>query len=258
MAEVGKVECLTATVLQARSVMQCNPSIAPFAGGDVTAVASKSPTGKKEAEDKAAKRRAREAARKRAKRAADSELRAREAAAKRQRRAQNPEICARYAAARRQRRAENAELRAREAAEKRRRRATNPHVKRRENECRRRRRQADLAAARALDRATQAAARARRRARLKQDFEDHNFGNNCTVEIGESLNSSTCPKSTQEQAESSRPSKRGVDVAVETPRISDENLCKSSQASIVPIRIHRWTETKPLVHFLVLKLQKKV
>ncbi|XP_075728076.1 uncharacterized protein LOC142769086 isoform X2 [Rhipicephalus microplus] len=78
------------------------------------------------------------------------------------------------------------------------------------------------------------------------------------VEIGESLNSSTCPKSTQEQAESSRPSKRGVDVAVETPRISDENLCKSSQASIVPIRIHRWTETKPLVHFLVLKLQKKV
>ncbi|KAL3200550.1 hypothetical protein MRX96_043305 [Rhipicephalus microplus] len=81
---------------------------------------------------------------------------------------------------------------------------------------------------------------------------------NGNVEIGESLNSSTCPKSTQEQAESSRPSKRGVDVAVETPRISDENLCKSSQASIVPIRIHRWTETKPLVHFLVLKLQKKV
>ncbi|XP_075728072.1 uncharacterized protein LOC142761787 isoform X1 [Rhipicephalus microplus] len=82
--------------------------------------------------------------------------------------------------------------------------------------------------------------------------------NSIEVEIGESLNSSTCPKSTQEQAESSRPSKRGVDVAVETPRISDENLCKSSQASIVPIRIHRWTETKPLVHFLVLKLQKKV
>ncbi|KAL1417785.1 hypothetical protein MTO96_026558 [Rhipicephalus appendiculatus] len=67
------------------------------------------------------------------------------------------------------------------------------------------------------------------------------------VEIDESTYSSTCPGPTQEvQAESSRPSRRGVDVAVGTPRISDQNLCKSSQASVVPVRIHRWTETSDL------------
>lgn len=186
MAEVGEGECLTATVPLARSVIQSNPSITPLAGGDVTAVAStSSSTGGEEAEDKAAKRRARDAERKRAKRAADTELRAREAAAKRQRRAEDPEMCARYAAVRRQRRAENAEVRVRDAAEKRQRRAADPRVKRREAESKRQRRQADPAAARALDRATQAAARARQftqpDARFKRDFEDHSFGHSCKV-----------------------------------------------------------------------------
>ncbi|XP_037524858.1 zinc finger protein 7 isoform X2 [Rhipicephalus sanguineus] len=67
------------------------------------------------------------------------------------------------------------------------------------------------------------------------------------VRISESTYSSTCPESDKEAwAETLLPSRRGVDVAVGTSRISDQNLCKSSQASVVPIRIHRWTETSDL------------
>ncbi|XP_077558071.1 uncharacterized protein LOC144173585 [Haemaphysalis longicornis] len=176
--EVGEVESLGATIPQSRSVTQCNLSITPPAGGDVTAVASTSSS--LGGEDKSAKRRARNAERMRLKRAADAELRAREAAAKRQRRAEDPEVRAKDAAFQRQRRAENAEVRAREA-----RRAANPRVKRREAETKRQRRAADLAGARERGRAARAATRsrefARPDARFRRDFEAHSFGHSCKV-----------------------------------------------------------------------------
>ncbi|XP_037272618.2 uncharacterized protein LOC119164520 isoform X1 [Rhipicephalus microplus] len=258
----------------------------------------------------AANRRARDAERKRLKRAADPELRQRLAASQRQRRAADPELRQREAAVKRQRRAADPdEVRARQAAWKRQRRATDPDFRAREAALKRRRREAALDAVRERDRVAKAASRARQRAqadaRLKRDSLDRSFGHSCKassksaaastresrlpdeggvsvamtrpadscskridsksemqvgvvmVEIGESLNSSAWPESSRKLAESSQPSRRGVDVAVETPRISDQNLCKSSQASVVPIRIHRWTETTPLVHFMVLKLQQK-
>ncbi|XP_037272617.2 uncharacterized protein LOC119164518 [Rhipicephalus microplus] len=240
-------------------------------------------------------RKARRAAAQRRRRQADPELRAREALRKRQRRRETTtdETRARHAERQRQRRQSNPAVRNADVEAKRLRRANASAAdRRRESEARAER------LARQLQRPGFDGARLQRgfldRNFGRSCVSDRNwFDNDLTedgsmhnepqpnamvqvllrecndelspiqadpfkVEIGESLNSSTCPKSTQEQAESSRPSKRGVDVAVETPRISDENLCKSSQASIVPIRIHRWTETKPLVHFLVLKLQKKV
>ncbi|XP_075728058.1 uncharacterized protein LOC119164521 isoform X2 [Rhipicephalus microplus] len=81
-------------------------------------------------------------------------------------------------------------------------------------------------------------------ARLQRVTNLSDVGN--AVKMDESLYSSTCPKSTQEQAESLRPSRRGENVAVGTPRISNLDLCKSSQASVVPIRIHRCTDTSDL------------
>ncbi|XP_049274411.1 uncharacterized protein LOC125759539 isoform X5 [Rhipicephalus sanguineus] len=209
--EVGEGECLTATVPLARCVIQSNPSITPLAGGHVTAVASTSSSaGGEEAEDKAAKRRARDAERKRAKRAADAELRAREAAAQRQRRAKDPEMCARYAAVRRQRRVENAEVRVRDAAQKRRRRAADPRVKQREAEYKRRRRQADPATARALDRATQAAARARKSAQQDARFK----------------------LVTRDQSTS-----------------CEKGVSKSTQANLFPHMVFRWAQTEEVQDF---------
>uniref|UniRef100_A0A224YZQ9 DUF6570 domain-containing protein n=1 Tax=Rhipicephalus zambeziensis TaxID=60191 RepID=A0A224YZQ9_9ACAR len=335
-------------------------------------------------QDKAAKRRARDAERKRLKRAADPKLRQREAALKRRRRAADREHRAREAALARERRAAGPGVRDREAQRKRRKRAAEPDL--REREAARKRQQREAAPDAARERAAIAAARAKQHAqpdvRFKRDFLDQGFGHSCKVchrlwsdnnltrignirnethrikalsvlcnklyasndcksmpnyndyvvcalckdsliagrvpamsvsygyrypprpdhlpelntveerliaprlpfmsirrlthgngqngikgqvvnvpddaaidihikrrlvEIDESTYSSTCPGPTQEvQAESSRPSKRGVDVAVGTPRISDHNLCKSSQASVVPVRIHRWTETSDL------------
>ncbi|XP_049523486.1 egg-laying defective protein 27-like [Dermacentor silvarum] len=92
------------------------------------------------AEDKAARRRAADAERKRRKRAADAELRERETAARRQRRQADPEQRAREAAGRRQRRAADPSSRERHAAATRQRRAADPGVREREAAARKRRR----------------------------------------------------------------------------------------------------------------------
>ncbi|XP_049274407.1 uncharacterized protein LOC125759539 isoform X1 [Rhipicephalus sanguineus] len=227
--EVGEGECLTATVPLARCVIQSNPSITPLAGGHVTAVASTSSSaGGEEAEDKAAKRRARDAERKRAKRAADAELRAREAAAQRQRRAKDPEMCARYAAVRRQRRVENAEVRVRDAAQKRRRRAADPRVKQREAEYKRRRRQADPATARALDRATQAAARARKSAQQDARFKL------VTVILS---------------ARSTRVVQGNCAVQRDQSTSCEKGVSKSTQANLFPHMVFRWAQTEEVQDF---------
>ncbi|XP_077529968.1 uncharacterized protein LOC144142376 isoform X4 [Haemaphysalis longicornis] len=87
-------------------------------------------------EDKAAKRRARDAERKRLKRAVDAELREREAASKRQRRAataapSSSEVRKKRTIAKRQQRAANPELRQREATAVRKKRAANPELRQR-------------------------------------------------------------------------------------------------------------------------------
>lgn len=140
---------------------------------------------------KAALRRARDAERKRRRRAEDPQLREREAAARRQRRAEDPQ---REAAAIRQRRAEDPQLREREAAARRKRRQENPDG---EAACKRQRREADLDAARERERVAQAALRAKKyaspNARFKRDFLDRSFGHSCkvTADAGTQANLST-------------------------------------------------------------------
>ncbi|XP_077533398.1 uncharacterized protein LOC144145604 isoform X1 [Haemaphysalis longicornis] len=94
-------------------------------------------------EDKAAKRRERDAERKRLKRAADSELRKRDNERKRLKRAADAELRQREAAAVREKRAANAELRQREAAAVREKRAADPELRQREAAAAREKRAAD-------------------------------------------------------------------------------------------------------------------
>ncbi|KAH6928108.1 hypothetical protein HPB50_012077 [Hyalomma asiaticum] len=110
-------------------------------------------------EDKAAQRRARDAERKRRRRAEDPDsVRKREAASRRQRREADPALREREAGAVRERREADPDLREREAA------------------CKRRRRQAAPDAARERERAAKAASRAKQHAqsdaRFKRDFLD--------------------------------------------------------------------------------------
>ncbi|XP_075747723.1 uncharacterized protein LOC119160161 isoform X1 [Rhipicephalus microplus] len=151
----------TLTDVPSNSVSQC-------VGGTASNSEDTSPVGK------AALRRARDAERKRRRRAEDPQLREREAAARRQRRAEDPQ---REAAAIRQRRAVDSQLREREAAARRKRRQENPGA---EAACKRRRREADLDAARERERAAMAAWRAKQyatpNARFKRDFLDRSFG----------------------------------------------------------------------------------
>ncbi|XP_075728086.1 uncharacterized protein LOC142769088 isoform X2 [Rhipicephalus microplus] len=252
------------------------------AGQSVGGTATKSSS-----EDKAARRRARDAERKRRRRAEDAQLREREAAERRQRRAAAPDS----AALKRKRRQEDPDFRKREAECKRRRREADPDAARERKRAevaawrakqyatpnaRFKRDFLDRSFGHTCKASSKSAAASTRESRLPDedgvsvamtrpadscskriDSKSEMQVGAVMVEIGKSLNSSACPESSRKLAESSQPSRRGVDVAVETPRISDQNLCKSSQASVVPIRIHRWTETTPLVHFMVLKLQQK-
>ncbi|KAH8040881.1 hypothetical protein HPB51_013051 [Rhipicephalus microplus] len=115
--------------------------------------------------DKVVLRRARDAERRRRRRAEDPQLREREAAARRQRRAEGPQ---REAAVIRQRRAEDSQLREGEAAARRKYQQENSDG---EAACKRRRREVDLDAAR--ERAATAAWRAKQYATPNARFKRH-------------------------------------------------------------------------------------
>ncbi|CAN7944315.1 unnamed protein product, partial [Ixodes pacificus] len=103
---------MEATVPSVSGLAQASVSTTPQTNSNATST-----------EDKAAQRRARDAERKRLKRAADPELRQREAASIRQRRAADAELRQREAAAVRERRAAEPEVRDREVQRKRTKRA---------------------------------------------------------------------------------------------------------------------------------------
>ncbi|XP_049526469.1 uncharacterized protein LOC119457893 isoform X2 [Dermacentor silvarum] len=150
----------------------------------------------------------------RRRRAADPELREREAAAKRQRRVADPEFRERDIQAKRQRRANDPEYRARELERLQRRRLGLPQG-------------AGICADNGGD---------------GQPFPYRKMGDRKK----EPASSCTHGKSAKPvQTEASWLFNSSVDVAVETPR--SIHVCKSTQASLVAVKVHRWTETTDLV-----------
>ncbi|XP_049274403.1 tol-Pal system protein TolA isoform X2 [Rhipicephalus sanguineus] len=163
-------------------------------------------------QDKAAKRRARDAERKRLKRAANPEIRLREAARQRQRREADPEHRARAAALERERR----------AARKRQQREAAP----------------DAARERAAKAAARAKQHAQRDARFKRDFLERSFGHSCKDE-NKGL-ACCCTHVTSTKALQTKASWRvnaTADAAVETLRSVD--FCSQTMPVI---KVNRWTE----------------
>lgn len=219
------MEATAATVPSVSGLTQARVSISPNTSNGTST------------QDKAAKRRARDAERKRLKRAADPELRQREA-----RRAADPERRARKRALQRERRAADPEVRDRDVQRKRMKRAADPELRAREAARKRQRREAALDAARERERAWKAAARAKQHAqpdaRFKRGFLDRSFGYSCKNEnkgLACCCTHVTSTKASQTKASSGV--NTTADAAVETSRSLD--VCSQTMPVI---KVHRWTE----------------
>ncbi|XP_049512049.1 uncharacterized protein LOC119464535 isoform X3 [Dermacentor silvarum] len=179
--------------------------------------------------------------------------RQRELARERQRRRRaNPELREREVQAKRQRReAATAEDRERAAQAKRRWRQANPQFQEKATQAKRQQRQANPKL-----REQEAEQRRRRKqipptegadGRFKREFLDREFGRSCKDREKEPASCCTheiLAKPVQTEA-SWLFNSSVVDVAVETSRSAD--VCKSTQTSLVVVKVHRWTETTDLI-----------